>query len=305
MNRLVQAARFRHEMFGRVRKFFDRRDLTEVRTALVSASGVTDVHVTGVQLADGRYLRTSPEYTHKQLLAEGVGDLWELGAVFRAGEHGRLHREEFLMLEWYRVGWHWRDLAAEVIDLMRDLDHDDRLPDTVVYRSWRELARETLGFDPLAASAELPAALREAPDGLDFPEQLDWLFSIHMQPALAGRGIVVVHDFPACQAALARLDPGNAEIAQRFEVMVDGIELANGYQELTDAEEQAARFAEDNRRRKKLGLPAMQADDELLEALRRGLPDCAGVALGFDRLLMLLAGVSDIGQTRLNDQARS
>lgn len=288
----------RHEIFGRIRRFFDQRGLTEVRTPVITASGVTDVHLQSLRLLDGRFLRTSPEYAHKRLLAAGVGDLWELGPVFRAGEHGRLHREEFLMLEWYRVDWHWRDLACEVIELMRALDTGQRLSRAVEFRSWRELGRETLGFDPLHDRAAVQAVLRRAPGEMDLPEQLDWLFSMHMQPALEGRGIVVVHDFPACQAALARLDPDDPELAQRFEIIVDGIELANGYQELTDAGEQARRFAEDNRRRARLDLPDMVPDRNLLDALERGLPNCAGVALGFDRLLMLLAGARKIEEIR-------
>lgn len=292
-------ARFRHQAYNRVHGFFDPRDVTEVRTAVITGSGVTDVHLENLALGDGRYLRTSPEYAHKRLLAEGVGDLWELGPVFRAGEHGHLHREEFLMLEWYRVGWGWRELASEVIELIRTFDTDDRIAAGAVFRPWQDLATEVLGFDPLRDSAALESLLRQAPSGLDFPEQLDWLFGMHMQPALAGQGIVVVHDFPACQAALAKLDPHDPEVAQRFEVMVNGIEIANGYQELTDANEQACRFAEDNQRRARLGLAKIKPDPELLDALRRGLPDCAGVALGFDRLLMIVSGGRDIEEILL------
>ncbi len=294
MNRTRARAVYRHQALCRVRRFFDQRNATEVCTPVITDNGVTDVHLENLSLADGRFLRTSPEYAHKRLLADGVGDLWELGPVFRAGEQGRLHREEFLMLEWYRVGWNWRELAAEVLELIRTFDSGCQIPGGVMFRRWQDLATETLGFNPLRDPVALASLLRQAPSDLDFPEQLDWLFAMHMQPALAGQGIVVVHDYPACQAALARLDPHDPEVAQRFEVIVNGIEIANGYQELTDAEEQARRFAEDNQRRVRMGLAEIRPDPELLGALRRGLPDCAGVALGFDRLLMIVSGGRDI-----------
>ena len=273
----VASARARARQIAQIRRFFQRRGVTEVQTPLITRAGVTDVHLQSLALADGRFLRTSPEYAHKRLLAEGLGDLYELGPVFRAGEHSRLHREQFTMLEWYRVGWSWDRLAEEVIELIAEV-----------------AGERPVGFDPLAGSDRLNAALGEAPDDMDMPEQLDWLFSFRMQPSLPEHGVTVLYDFPICQAALACARPDQPEVALRFEVFADRVELANGYQELTDAIEQRRRFEDDNRRRRALGMPAMPIDVELLAALERGLPECAGVALGVDRLLMLANGQTSL-----------
>jgi len=281
----------RAELAARVRTHFAAHGAIEVQTGLITRYGVTDVHLASLALDDGRYLRTSPEFAHKQLLAAGLGDLYELGPVFRAGEHGRLHREEFTMLEWYRTGWSWQRLVEEALQL---LELALPRPRPVHWTGWRELARQTLGFDPIDDPEARDFALAGAPGDMDLPEQLDWLFSLRIQPRLPNDSVVVVHHFPACQAALARLDPGDPSVAQRFEIFVDRIELANGYQELTDPGEQRTRFDQDNHRRIHLGLPPMPVDETLLCALERGLPDCAGVALGFDRLVMLAAGADSL-----------
>ena len=287
MLRRHEGQRRRAELAERIRRHFQATGAVEVHTPLITPCGVTDVHLQSLELADGRYLRTSPEFAHKLLLAEGFGDLYELGPVFRAGEHGRLHREQFTMLEWYRVDWSWRELADEVL---RIVELALPAPRPVEWIEWRSLAQRALGFDPLHDARERETALADAPAGMDLPEQLDWLFSLRMQSSLPAASAVVVHDFPACQAALARLKPGDPAVAERFEVFVDRVELANGYQELSDPEEQRRRFEDDNRRRTMLGLPPMPLDESLIAALEAGLPDCAGVALGFDRLAMLADG---------------
>lgn len=254
---------------------------------MITATGITEVHIESLRLADGRFLRTSPEHAHKALLAQGSGDIFELGPVFRAGEHGRLHREEFLMLEWYRIGWTWRQLSDEVLALLTALLGETR----PVHRiRWQELARREMGFDPLTDPDAAAASLEDAPAGMDTGQKLDWLFSMRMQPGLGTQDVTIVHDFPASQAALARIQPGNPPTAERFEVFVAGVELANGYQELTDPEEQRRRFEQDNARRRRLGQTTMPIDERLLEAMVDGLPECAGVALGVDRLLMLVDG---------------
>ncbi len=289
--------RLRAELAAQIRAHFAAQGVIEVQTGLITRCGVTDVHLASLSLSDGRYLRTSPEFAHKRLLAAGLGDLYELGPVFRAGEHGRLHREEFTMLEWYRSGWSWQKLVEDVLQLVQTSLPQPR---RVHWARWQELARQSVGFDPLDDPAALDLALAEAPAGMDLPEQLDWLFSLRMQPRLPRDCITVVHDFPACQAALARLDPDNPSVAQRFEVFVDCVELANGYQELTDPTEQRRRFEQDQQRRGRLGLPSMPIDEALLAALERGLPDCAGVALGFDRLVMLAAGADSLDPVQAN-----
>ena len=291
-------ARRSAQCVDRIRQFFAQRGVLEVMTPLVTGAGVTDVHIESLRLADGRFLRTSPEYVHKRLLAAGVGDLYELGPVFRAGEHGRRHREEFLMLEWYRIGWEWSALAAEVLELVRELTSAQRWTERHI--AWRALMLEHAGLDPQhATDQDLRTAAADAPENLDRPELLDWLFATRIQPGLPADQLTVVHDFPACQAALARLKPGEPQWAERFEIFAGNLELANGYRELTDPAEQRRRFEADNRRRNLLGRSPMAVDRPLLAALEAGLPECSGVALGVDRLMMISQSASDIADVRL------
>lgn len=287
----------RARVVAEIRRFFEQRGVTEVHTPLITDCGVTDLHVESLGLADGRFLRTSPEYAHKRLLAAGLGDLYELGPVFRAGEHGHLHREEFLLLEWYRLGWQWSVLADEVVELVARITPNRRW--TTESIAWAKLLMRITGIDcETATNDELREAAPGVPDGLDRPELLDWLFATRLQPALPHDKLTVVHDFPACQAALARLKPGQPQWAERFEVFAGTTELANGYRELTDPAEQRRRFEADNRRRRAAGRTAMPIDAELIAALESGLPECSGVALGVDRLMMVAADADDIAETR-------
>lgn len=293
--RLAETARERARVVDAIRRFFARRNVVEVSTPLITDSGVTDLHVESLRLADGRFLRTSPEYAHKRLLAAGVGDLYELGPVFRAGEHGRRHREEFLLLEWYRVGWEWSALAEEVVALVRELTPGRGWKVRTI--AWRDLVLEHTGVALESASdRQLRAAAGDAPGELDQPELLDWLFATRIQPALPRDQLTVVHDFPACQAALARLKPGQPQWAERFEAFAGGLELANGYRELTDPDQQRRRFEADNSRRRALGRAPMPVDSRLIDALESGLPECSGVALGVDRLMMLHRRATDIAE---------
>lgn len=291
----ILAARAR--LVDRIRDFFSTRGVLEVQTPAITEAGITDLHIESMALADGRYLRTSPEYAHKRLLSAGAGDIYELGPVFRADENGRFHRDEFLLLEWYRLGWSWQALADEVVELIA---HVAALKDwPVEFIEWRTLlARETGIEFEAATESDLRTAAPDGPENLDLPELLDWLFATQLQPALPEERVSVVHDFPACQAALARLKPGQARWAERFEVFVGSVELANGYRELTDPVEQRRRFEADNNRRSTLGRKTMPVDHTLIEALERGLPECSGVAIGVDRLMMIALGVDDIARTR-------
>jgi len=293
----VETLRTRARIIDAIRAFFRERDVMEVHTPTITEAGVTDLHIESMALRDGRYLRTSPEYAHKQLLSARAGDIYELGPVYRAGENGRFHRDEFLLLEWYRTGWTWRALADEVLELVARIAR--RQDWTVEYIAWRSLLGRETGIEfESATESDLRAAAPGAPDDLDLPELLDWLFATRLPPALPEGRLSVVHDFPACQAALARLKPGQSQWAERFEVFAGPVELANGYRELTDPVEQRRRFDLDNERRRALGREAMPIDHALIDALARGLPECAGVALGVDRLLMVAMGVDDIGRTR-------
>ena len=280
----------------RLRNFLSERGAVEVTTPVRVEHAVSDVHLASLP-AGGGFLRTSPEYAHKRLLAAGSGDIFELGPVFRGGEHGRRHREEFLMLEWYRVGWTWQRLADEVVEIVCAAAPEREW--TIGRCTWSELSEDVVGVDASRLDAEaFRARFPDAPADTDLPELLDWLFALRLQPALPAGRLTVVCDFPACQAALARLHPERPGYAERFEVFAGGLELANGYRELTDPVEQRQRFEEDNRRRGSLGLEPVAIDTALLDALEAGLPECSGVALGVDRLAMAIEGVDDIGALR-------
>ena len=295
LERLQQRA----ELLVRIRDFFHERGVMEVTTPLITASGVTDPNIDSLSLDDqAGYLRTSPEYFHKRLLASGCSDLFELGPVFRAGEEGRYHRCEFWLLEWYRIGWSWQRLAREVIDLIQNCcPREVSLHPEANYLTWQACLEAQLQCDPLNCDDE--ELIRLSPQlgsDCDRNMRLDYLFATEVQPRFPADRLTVVHDYPASQAALARLNPDDERIAERFEVFWGSVELANGYRELTGVDEQRRRFEQDNQRRAQLGRPSMPIDEDFLAALDAGLPECAGVALGVDRLLMMTSGSDHIDQ---------
>jgi lysyl-tRNA synthetase class 2 len=289
----------RAKLIRALREFLDDRGLIEVQTPLITPAGVTDVHIESVRLAaDLGWLRTSPEYAHKRLLVEGIGDLYELGPVFRAEESGRMHRMEFTLLEWYRTALDWRSLAQETLDLcqfaLAALGH---APREERWRDWSDCFLESNLPDPLSASDDdIRRLTQDLPADCDRDMRLDWLFSTRIQAAFPEAALTVVHGYPASQAALSRLDQVDPRKAQRFEVFAGSIELANGYQELTDWQEQLHRFEQDNRKRRELGRSEMPVDRAFIDALKAGLPDCAGVALGVDRLVMVALQENDISR---------
>ncbi|HSH27578.1 MAG TPA: EF-P lysine aminoacylase EpmA [Wenzhouxiangella sp.] len=288
----------RAELLERVRRFFAERNVVEVQTPLLTAAGVTDLHVESVATeSPPGWLRTSPEYFHKRLLAAGMRDFYELGTVFRRGEAGRYHQPEFTLLEWYRVGWGWRELAQEVADLIRLCLAAGSGEWPVHWTGWNDCFEDVLQIDALAATtSRLRAMADDAPPDLSRDGLLDWLFATRIQPAFEPGTITVVHDYPASQAALARISPEDPRVAERFEVFAGHSELANGYHELSDPDEQRARFERDNRLRRDHGQQEMPVDQRLIDALDAGLPDCSGIALGFDRLVMTVLGASAIGE---------
>jgi elongation factor P--(R)-beta-lysine ligase len=308
----LDTLRLRARLLERVRAFFAARGVLEVETPLLSVAGSTDpalasfqvpYHGPGLPAGQPLYLHTSPEFPMKRLLAAGSGAIYQVARVFRDGEAGGRHNPEFTLLEWYRPGWGIERLMAEVEELVTGLyEGAQPLPATRRYR-YRELFQEYLAIDPLAAgAAELRDCSRragiQAPDSMPADDPDPWrdlLLTHAIEPRL-GPGLVFLHDYPASQAALARLRPGEPPVAERFELYWDGLELANGFHELGDATEQRARFVADNRKRKALDQPAVPVDERLLAALEEGLPDCSGVALGLDRLLMRLAGLARIDQ---------
>ncbi len=239
----------------------------------------------------------------KRLLAAGSGDIWQMGRVFRDGEAGRRHNVEFTLLEWYRTGWTLERLMAEVETLIREVCAGHRGLAPARHFTYREAFLAHAGIDPLIADAHaLEGCARSHGVAADLPDDesrvvwLDLLMSHVVEPAFADEGLVFVRDFPAACAALARIRPGDPPVAARFECWLDGMEIANGFHELADAAEQRARFEADNAERRRRGLQEMPIDERFLAALAAGLPDCAGVALGVDRLVMAALGARHIDE---------
>jgi lysyl-tRNA synthetase class 2 len=289
---------------ARLRQFFAERDVLEVETPLLCSSGITDPSIEplqvplGVSLSQPRFLQTSPEYAMKRLLAAFGEPIFQITKAFRDGEAGPRHNPEFSLLEWYRPGVDHHQLMTEVADLLRYC-----LGDRAVHKySYRQLFQSRLQIDPFTASLdELEALARSHLDPGDLCGDrdmwLDLIMSHVLEPGLADQGMCFVYDYPASQAALSRIvADADVAIGQRFEVYVDGMELANGYCELTDAQEQRQRFAQDNELRRQRGQPERPLDEYLLAALEHGLPQCSGVALGLDRLLMLASQKTHISE---------
>ncbi len=304
----LETLKLRARLYAAIRAFFAERDVLEVETPVLSLAGNTEPNIASFSLefsgrTDGaprtRWLRTSPEYPLKRLLAAGVGDCYELGRVFRDGEAGGRHNPEFTMLEWYRVGWDHHRLIDETVALtLAALALVNRAA-TVDKISYRDLYRRHLDLDPATATEQaLISALgdtRIAHDGLSRDDWLDLLMTHRIQPAFADDRITVVYDYPASQCALARIRADDPPLAERFELYVGPLELANGYHELIDADEQGQRFRRDLETRMRRGVNQPPIDERLLAALAHGLPGCAGVALGVDRLLMAMLGAGRIG----------
>lgn len=291
-----------------VRRFFAERDVLEVETPILSVAGNTEPNIdsfhtdfTGHVDAGGRrrWLRTSPEYPLKRLLAAGVGDCYELGRVFRNGEAGGRHNPEFTMLEWYRPCYDMYRLINEVDDLLQQVLECQPAESL----SYQQAFQRHLEIDPLSADK---AQLREVAAKLDLSNIADTeedrdtllqlLFTMGVEPHIGKDRPTFIYHFPATQASLAQISPEDHRVAERFEVYYKGIELANGFHELTDAHEQRLRFEQDNRKRAARGLPQQPIDNNLLAALEAGLPDCSGVALGVDRVVMLALGAESIGE---------
>jgi lysyl-tRNA synthetase class 2 len=304
---LVGALKLRANLYESIRQFFSSRQVLEVETPILSEAGNTEPNIesfstlfTGHAGAGSpeRWLRTSPEFPLKRLLAAGVGDCYELGRVFRNGEAGRRHNPEFTMLERYRVGWDHRRLMAETCELVQSALALTGRQVEIVERSYREWFIRELALDPFTASVEsLQAPLHDVRidgQGLSRDDWLDLLVTHRLQPSFPTDRVSVIHDFPASQCALAKIRDDDPPVAERFEVYLGSHELANGYHELTDVEEQRSRFERDNIRRRERGQREVPIDLRLLDALPH-MPPCAGVALGIERLLMALAGTDAIG----------
>jgi len=303
----LAALKLRARLYKTIRDFFAARNVLEVETPILSLAGNTDPNIESFQtefsgpLTAGtrlRWLRTSPEFPLKRLLAAGIGDCYELGRVFRNGEAGRRHNPEFTMLEWYRLGFDHRRLMLEVTELIGHALALVGKKASVIERRYGEFFQQELGLDAHHASPqELRQPLLEFridPHGLTRDDWLDLLLTHLLQPRLPHDQLLLLYDYPASQCALAKIRDGGVPVAERFEVYLGRHEVANGYHELTDAREQRARFERDNARRIARGDNAIPLDENLLAALDAGLPECAGVALGVERLLMTMSDTDDI-----------
>lgn len=310
----LEVLKLRARLLERIRTFFSERGVLEVETPILSTAAVTEpalaslvTRYLGPLFPRGQtfYLHTSPEFPMKRLLAAGAGSIYQICKAFRDGESGRLHNPEFTMLEWYRVEFDHHQLMDETGDLIvlllapfLTLSPPERI-------TYREAFQRHAGLDPYPATTADFAAVAQmhqiqtARDLLaqnDLSVWRDLLFTHLVEPKLGQGRLTLVYDYPAAQASLARMLPGNPPVAARFEAYLNGIELANGFHELADPVEQRARFERQSQTRLANGLPEVPIDERLLAALAHGLPDCAGVALGVDRLVMLAAGARTIAE---------
>lgn len=297
----LETLRFRAELLSGIRQFFNDRSVMEVEVPVLAEAGVTDLHIDCIQTqvgGDVQYLQSSPEYFMKRMLASGIGSIYSMGKVFREGELGRRHNPEFTLLEWYRLEWDEYQLMEEVAGLIKSLGLE--CPHRVM--TYKDIFEQVTGLNPHQASIMNIQRLASDSAGRDFSAEsrstcLDLIFSFVVEPQLP-ECLVFIHDYPACQSALARLGKDNEDntIARRFEAYLNGMELANGYYELVDVVEQKSRFDADMALRKAAGKRVMSMDSNLLAAMTSGLPVCAGVALGVDRLLMQMLDLAEISQ---------
>jgi len=298
----LSGLRRRAELLRQTREFFADRNVLEVETPILGKFGVTEPHVSSISIRlddEQMWLRTSPEYYMKRLLAAGSGDIFQIGKAFRDSERGSRHQPEFTMVEWYRQGFTLESMHTECCELIMELSQSAHQP-VKEYRQhrYRDLCIDLCGIDPLESDSEslkqtalrlLKSELNSsliASLGKDRQAWLDLLVSHIVYPALEPDKLHVVTGYPHDQAMLARLNPDDERVADRFEIFLNGLELANGFRELLDPTEQAKRFETDRERRQQLGKRDMRPDTDLLDALRAGLPDCCGVAVGLDRVLM-------------------
>ena len=296
----------RAELFDGIRGFFRERGVIEVDTPVLSAAAVTDPHIhslhTDVQGIDWPcYLHTSPEFPMKRLLAAGSGDIYQICKVFRQGEIGRNHNPEFTLLEWYRCGYDHHQLMDEMAELLAAVAAPTAVKSALrisYHDAFSSLAGIDVEADLPALTQQISTLSKRPPDGLeDKNEWLDWAMGAYVAPQFPTDRFTFLFDYPADQAALARVRQGDPAVAERFEVFWGELELANGFHELADAEEQLVRFERENAVRGDRAMHVVPIDHRLIGALRAGLPDCAGVALGIDRLLMVLLSkqcISDV-----------
>jgi elongation factor P--(R)-beta-lysine ligase len=305
----IEMLRLRAQVFADIRQFFSARAVLEVETPLLSYSSGTDPQLDffttdycSPPLQHTLFLQTSPEFAMKRLLAAGSGSIYQICKAFRNGESGRFHNPEFTLLEWYRVGFTLPQLMDEIAELMAALFNGRRYLNPTQRFGYQEIFQRYTGLNPLAFSYQdycvyaRDNQLSEAVSicGYDHGLWLDFIFSHKVQPQLGKNAVCMVYGYPASQSSLARINEYNSQITDRVEVFINGIELGNGYYELTDAKEQDSRFDKEIAIREQRKRPVTVKDNHLISALEAGLPECSGMAIGLDRLLMLLANCVSI-----------
>lgn len=305
----LESLRLRAQILAEIRQFFAERSILEVETPLLSQATGTDPQLIPFttefnSLPQTLFLQTSPEFAMKRLLAAGSGSIYQIAKAFRNGESGRFHNPEFTILEWYRVGlglFQLMDEAAELISQLfrsrQPLQHTKRI-------TYQDLFISCTGLDPLEFSYHEYCAYANK-SGLteaiticaeNHALWLDFLFSHQVQPSLTAHVLYLVYGYPACQSSLARIHRIDPRITDRFELFIGSVELGNGYYELTDAEEQSLRFDREIAARTQQGLVNVTKDLRLIDALKSGMPDCSGIAIGLDRLLMVISGCDTIDE---------
>lgn len=305
----LEVLRLRAWLLAEIRRFFSLRNVLEVETPLLSHAIGTDpglaFFTTEYSLLPERqtlFLQTSPEFAMKRLLAAGCGSIFQVCKAFRNGESGRYHHPEFTLLEWYRIDFSLSQLMDEIAELIETLFSGSRALNKVQRFTYHDIFLEYTGLNPLVFSYQdycdyaLKEQLYDAISlcGTDHVLWLDFIFSHKIQPHLGKNTLCMVYGFPACQSSLARINEHNNLITDRVEIFINGIELGNGYYELTDAKEQNSRFDNELSVRRKNKLPVAVKDEKLIAAMESGLPECSGMAIGLDRLLMLLANATSI-----------
>ena len=307
-------AQRRAEILQQIRQFFAERNVCEVETPSLSQGTVTDVYLNALSckydfLADSPvghstelFLQTSPEFHMKRLLASGYGCIFQIAKAFRHEESGKNHNPEFTMLEWYRIGFDQFDLMSEVADLLQVVLGGDK----AIFTSYQDIFLKTVSVDPLTATFdELTEVLNKYGKSADWLVEmndadllLQFIFTEIIEPTIGIYAPQFIYDFPIAQASLAKKSIDDLRVAQRFECYFKGIELVNGFNELTDANEQQVRFEEDNAKRAAQGLAVKPIDENFIAALNHGLPQCSGVALGIDRLVMLALDIKTISEVQ-------
>jgi elongation factor P--(R)-beta-lysine ligase len=320
-NMSVQAWRDRQALLILVKNFFQNRNVLEVETPILSAGGAPDCNIDffstkysmgGYEQASDaiKYLQTSPEFFMKRLLAAGYPDIYQIAKAFRNGEHGEFHNSEFSILEWYRIGWTMNELMQEVQELVQMLCQCEP-PSVMTYKS---AFMQNCSLNPFTCTVDqcMQCCLEHGVPLINdqqvlLQDYLDYIFSVVIQPLLGITTPVFVIDWPREQAALAKIHQNNCGewVADRFELFMNGIELCNGYCELTNAQEQRDRFIEEQQKRRLAGRQVPKLDERFLHALQNGMPDCSGVAVGLDRLFMLALNQKSIRQVMLFDMDNS